>query len=68
MTDNQLKQLRKRQPKNYAHTLAQSMGLSKSTIIKVMHGLRNNPLVVEAANNLANEYQKKVQDEIQKSL
>ncbi len=68
MTNNCLKALRKRQPKNYADILAQSMGLSKSAIIKVLHGIRNNPLVIEAAQNLADEYQKKVQGEIQKSI
>ena len=68
MTDKQLRTLRKRQPKNYADIIAQSMGLSKSTIIKVLHGVRNNNLVIEAAKNLADEYHKKVQGEIQKSI
>ena len=51
------KKLIDRLPKNYAKLIAESMGVSKNTVYSALHGIRNNPRVINAAELLASEYE-----------
>lgn len=65
---NHLKKIRVRLPARYADTLSESTGLSRRTIYAVMNGERNNQTVVEAAQLLADEYQKKREEKIREAV
>lgn len=62
MNKSELKKLRKKLPFNYLKRLAESTELSESSVWKVLHNIRNNKEVIQAALKLAEEHQKEQAD------
>lgn len=62
------KSLIDRLPGNYAQIIAISMGISKSTVYSALHGIRNNPRVIRAAEILAQEYEDRTTSKIKDAV
>jgi 4-diphosphocytidyl-2C-methyl-D-erythritol kinase len=65
---NKHKDLIDRLPKNWARLIANSLGVSTSTVYSALHSMRNNPRVINAAQLLANEYEKKTTSRIKDAV
>jgi 4-diphosphocytidyl-2C-methyl-D-erythritol kinase len=65
---NKHKDLIDRLPKNWARLIANSLGVSTSTVYSALHGMRNNPRVINTAQLLANEYEKKTTSRIKDAV
>ncbi len=68
MNTTELKNLRRKLPKNSYTRLSEATGLSKSFVVKVMRGERSSQVVVDAAQTLADEYEKNVRENIINSI
>lgn len=70
MTSNDLKRLKAKLPPDWAEKIAASSGFSADMVRKVLRNDRKNPKVIDAAIQIATEYQEelRIKAEIIKSI